>query len=170
MEQKDVFFRETQKFRFIILWIFLFGLSGFTLYGLIQQVFLGNPFGNNPASNTGVVFIFLIFGVGFPLFFYLLTLRTEVRKDAIYYMFTPLHIRWQKIFLYDIKQYEIKKYNPFWEYGGYGIRYSFQGKAYNVSGNIGIEFELNNGKRILIGTQDPEKFMKAINEARESVR
>lgn len=170
MEQKDIFFRETQKYRSIILWIFLVGLLGFSLYGLIQQVFLGIPFGNNPASDTGLVVVFLVFGIGFPLYFYFLSLRTEVRTDGIYYRFIPFHIRWLKISLYDIKHYDIKKYNPLWEYGGYGIRYSFKGKAYNVSGYIGIEFVLNNGKRVLIGTQEPDKFKKAIDEVREDSR
>jgi hypothetical protein len=34
-----------------------------------------------------------------------------------------------------------------------------------VSGDQGIQFETNDGKRILIGTQKPEEFLKAMREA-----
>jgi hypothetical protein len=37
-----------------------------------------------------------------------------------------------------------------------------KGKAYIISGNQGMQFELKNGKRILIGTQQIEAFWKAI--------
>jgi len=40
-----------------------------------------------------------------------------------------------------------------------------KGKAYNVSGNRGVQLELLNGGRILIGSQKPEELVKAINLA-----
>jgi hypothetical protein len=45
-----------------------------------------------------------------------------------------------------------------WEYGGWGIRYSWNGIAYNTKGNMGLQIVMNTGKRILIGTQKPEEL------------
>jgi hypothetical protein len=39
------------------------------------------------------------------------------------------------------------------EYGGWGIKYGKMGKAYNVSGNRGVQLEFTDGKRLLIGSQ-----------------
>ncbi len=170
MEENQVLFKEIQKFRSIVLWVFLLALAGFLLYGVVQQVMFDIPFGNNPASDIGLVTMFLVFGIGFSALFYFSKLTTEVRKDGVYYRFKPFHIRWNKIVLRDVKKYEIRKYRPLKEYGGYGIRYGLKGRAYNVSGVMGIQFELNNGKRILIGTQAADNFKEAIDKIREGVR
>jgi hypothetical protein len=54
---------------------------------------------------------------------------------------------------------EVRKYSPIKEYGGWGFRYGFKnGKAYNISGNMGLQLILKNGDRILIGTQKPEEL------------
>ena len=50
------------------------------------------------------------------------------------------------------------------EYGGWGIKGKRHKKAYTVSGNYGIQFLLKNGKMIMIGTQKPKGFAKAIKD------
>jgi TATA-box binding protein (TBP) (component of TFIID and TFIIIB) len=48
------------------------------------------------------------------------------------------------------------------------LRYSVNhGKAYNVSGNQGVQLFFTNGKKLLIGTQKPEEItaiLKQINQ------
>ena len=61
-----------------------------------------------------------------------------------------------------IRSYEAITYSPLREYGGWGIRYGWNGKAYNVSGNQGIQLELSEGRRVLIGTQNPPQFLAAL--------
>lgn len=56
----------------------------------------------------------------------------------------------------------VRSYNPIGEYGGWGIRggklwSKSKGKAINVSGDIGIQLELKNGDKLLIGTQKKEE-------------
>ncbi|SDL02555.1 hypothetical protein SAMN04487898_11451 [Pedobacter sp. ok626] len=65
-----------------------------------------------------------------------------------------------------IDKYYIRTYSPLGEYGGWGIRYSMsgQGMAYNVSGNKGLQLELNNGKKILIGTNNPTELEAALTK------
>jgi hypothetical protein len=53
--------------------------------------------------------------------------------------------------------------NP-WYYG-YGIRWTPHGPLYNVSGRHAIEILLRSGKKVRIGTDEPEALAAAINRA-----
>jgi len=53
--------------------------------------------------------------------------------------------------------------NP-WYYG-YGIRWTPHGPLYNVSGSHAIEILLVSGKKVRIGTDEPEALSNAINRA-----
>jgi hypothetical protein len=155
-------FSETQKFRQWWVWILVLLVAGVSWYGFVQQIVLKKPFGDNPAPDPVMIMIWVIFGLFFPLLFYSIKLVTEVRYDGLYVKFSPLQFHSKKIELGEIKHYEIRPYSALKEYGGYGIRFGKEGKAYNVYGNKGIQFELQNGERLLIGTQRPEEFMQAL--------
>jgi len=158
-------YREVQHFRQLWLWILLLSISLTTIWGMVQQLFLGKPFGNNPAPDTVLIVIVIIFGFGFPYAFYKMNLTTEVRSDGIYYRFFPFHLSFHKIRLEDLTKYEVRTYSALKDYGGWGIRYGWSGRAYNVSGNHGVQLEFSNGGRLLFGSQKPEEFAKAINLA-----
>ena len=64
-----------------------------------------------------------------------------------------------------IKSYEIRKYRPIREYGGWGIRFNRHGKAYTVKGTLGLQMELTNGEKILIGTENPDKLLMVLNKS-----
>ena len=49
------------------------------------------------------------------------------------------------------------------DYSGLGIRHGRKGKAYNVSGNRGVQLGLSNGKQLMIGTQRPEELAEALS-------
>ncbi|MFQ5842819.1 MAG: hypothetical protein ACE5I8_10320, partial [Thermodesulfobacteriota bacterium] len=68
----------------------------------------------------------------------------------------------QKITFEEITRCEVRTYNSIREFGGGGNWYRRGGKAYNVSGNRGVQLELANGKRLLIGSQRPEELAQAI--------
>ena len=70
-----------------------------------------------------------------------------------------------------IEKYEVRKYNAFREYGGYGIkgrkpgrRFRGKGYAYNISGNTGLQLYLKDGKKVLIGTQRGEAIKYAMDK------
>ncbi|NQX76517.1 MAG: hypothetical protein HRT75_02160 [Gilvibacter sp.] len=66
----------------------------------------------------------------------------------------------------EIESLYVREYSPIGEYGGWGYRLSFSkstGRAYNVSGNLGIQIELKNGKRVLVGTRKKEEAEAVIN-------
>ena len=159
------FYREIQHFRQLWLWILILSIAAVSLWGMIQQLFLGKPFGNNPAPDIALIIITVIFGFGFPYLFYKMNLTTEVRTDGIYYRFFPFHLSFHKINLEDLAKYEVRTYNPIRDYGGWGIRWGTKGKAYNVSGNRGVYLEFYDGKQLLIGSQKPEEFVEALDLA-----
>lgn len=61
-----------------------------------------------------------------------------------------------------IARWEARTYRPIREYGGWGVRFGPRGRAYNVSGDRGVELTLDNGKRVLIGSQRSEDLAAAI--------
>lgn len=155
-------FTEVQRFRQWWVWLLVLLVAGVSWYGFIQQIVLNKPFGNNPAPDPVMIMIWVIFGLFFPALFYSLKLVTEVRYDSLYVRFFPLQFHSHKISYGEIKNYEIRTYSALKEYGGYGIRYGTKGKAYNVYGNRGIQFEFLDGKRLLIGSQRPEELIQAL--------
>ena len=101
--------------------------------------------------NAASLILLVVFGaVGFLLFFG--ELRTEVRDDGLYARLFPL-TRQQFFAWPEIRSFEARTYRPILEYGGWGLRYGRNGKAYNVRGNRGVQLEFTTGKRLLIGSQ-----------------
>ena len=156
-------YRETQYFRQLWLWALVLFISLLSLYGVFQQLILGEPFGNNPAPDSMMVVLAIIFGLGLPLFMYMMNLTIEIRSDGLYFRFFPFHLSFHRIATEEIKGFEACTYSPIRDYGGWGIRYGRKGKAYNVSGNRGVQLELSKGKHLLVGSQKPEELVEALN-------
>jgi hypothetical protein len=104
--------------------------------------------------------LLILMGIGLPLLFYKMKLLTEVKEDGVYINFVPLSR--QVMRFEDIVTCEVRTYRPLREYGGWGVRYGRAGKAYNVSGNRGVQLKLSSGKGLLIGSQRPEELAQAI--------
>lgn len=84
-------------------------------------------------------------------------LYSRIDSTGVHYRMKPLHWKEQTIPWEEIDQIFVRKYSPIMEYGGWGIRFGRNGRAYNVKGNYGIQIVKKNGKRILLGTQQPEE-------------
>ena len=168
-DKTEIIFYEKQQFRQPWIWIIVtftcLYLTVWFGYGMIEQLYRGNPWGTNPMSDSALQIagpLFIIFGIVFFIFFYYLKLVTEVHPNGVYFRFSPLHRSVQKIPFESVRKYEVRTYHPIREYGGWGIRYGRGGKAYNVSGNKGVQFEFLDGKKILIGSQRAEEFAGAV--------
>jgi hypothetical protein len=174
MNQRDTFL-EVQTFRKTWVLALVLPISLFLVilfgYGMIKQLILGQPWGNRPLPDVALAIIGplgILFGLGLALLFYSAKLITEVREDGVYVRFFPL--THQKIPFEDIRYVEARTYSPIKEFGGWGIRYGKGGKAYNVSGNRGVQLELYDGKRFLIGSGRAEELARAIEEEMRRVR
>ena len=160
--------REVQRFRQIWLWLLILTAPAVFAYGTIQQLVLKKPFGNHPTSDIALVVLAVAFGLMLPLFFYLTNLTIEVKRDGIYIRFFPFQFSFKKIKLDDLQSYQAVTYSPLKDYGGWGIRYGIKGRAYNISGNRGVQLEFKNGKRLLVGSHNPEALVRAIDMLKRS--
>lgn len=157
----SVLFSETQRFdrKAWWLWIPLSGLLGVSLFGIWLQIFQNIPFGNHPTSDMGLI-LFLFFVILLIMLFALLRMDTKLDQNSLfirYFPFYKLHIP-----VKDIKHVEFIRYR----FIGYGIRtFTQYGTAYNVSGNIGCQISLEDGRRYLIGTQNKEAFEAALKRS-----
>lgn len=168
MRDSDVLFKEEQQFRQPWIWALIFVCVAPLWYFVIRLVLMSSPPPGRTPPKAVIFIMWLFLGVGLPVLFYYMKLITEVRKDALYVRFFPLHFKFIKVEYNDLETFNPRKYNPIMEYGGWGIRYGFKnGKAYNVSGNMGMQLVFKDGKKLLIGTQQPEKFNTALKSAAE---
>lgn len=159
---KDLY-HERQSFRQLWLWILLLFVAVTTIgifgFGIYRQLIEGRSFGNNPMSDTGLIvtaaLMILLNAALFGIFVFG-NLTTDIDRRGISYRFFPFQRKFRHIDLRDIEQWEIVKYSPIKEYGGWGIRYGRMDTAYNVSGNMGLRLILRNRKRFLFGTRRPE--------------
>jgi hypothetical protein len=165
-----VLFREEQQFR---QWWWIVLILGATIpamvmciYSLYQQVVRGIQVGNSPAPN-GMLIIVIIFLCIMLWGYFSLKLEVWIDQYGIHYRFFPLIFRNKLISKAEIERFEIRKYNSIIDYGGWGVRHGFGRKwqrAYNVSGNIGLQLYLTNGKKVLFGTQRSQAILYAMDE------
>ena len=120
-----------------------------------------------PFDDKGINSYYVLIGISIPLIFYFFELRTLVTSEGLSFQFFPFHFKKHLIKIEDIKKIKAMEYSPMKEYGGWGIRYGFKGKAYNISGNKGVKIHLSNGRNILFGSlkyKDLEKSLKKIKK------
>jgi hypothetical protein len=157
-----VTFREVQYMR-RVWWIMLLivGIAAMIWWGFFQQIIVGKSWGNNPGPDWMMWLLLIIFGIGFPLAFYWMRLIVEVLDDSVSIRYIPLTKF--TVPLSDIQTVEARTYSPIRDYGGWGIRRRSNRRAYNVSGNRGVELTLHDGRSIMIGSQKAEELALAIH-------
>jgi hypothetical protein len=160
-------FREVQGFRQWWLWVLLpataLGTIGLFGYGIYVQVIGGTPWGDRPMSDTGLIVTGVattVLMAGMAALVLSARLITEVHPDGLHIRFFPL--KWKAIPYGSIASYETRIYRPFRDYGGWGIRWSREGKAYIVGGKEGLQLLLNDGRKVLIGSRRPQELEAAI--------
>ncbi|MDR3235409.1 MAG: DUF6141 family protein [Prevotellaceae bacterium] len=168
-----VLFSETQRFEegwsLGILLILALGtcisVDILFIYGIIQQLVKGQPFGNRPMSDAGLVVVsvlMLIITVFVPLCMMFSKLTTQIKEDGVYVRGSIFNLVNEKYGWSLITKSYVRKYNPIGEYGGWGIRRGKSGEAYTVSGNMGLQLELTGGKKVLIGTRKAEEINEVL--------
>ncbi len=155
---KTSLFQETQKFNQLWIRIPLLCLMAMFIWGLYKQLVLGEPWGSRPATNGGLLLGSSIMA-GVTILFLTARLNTEIDETGVYYKFFPFHFKNHRIDWASVEKAFVREYSPLGEFGGWGIRFGFgQGRALNVSGNMGLQLHLKNGKKILIGTRKPDEL------------
>jgi hypothetical protein len=166
LQETDIIFREEQRFGLWLRWLVYLSM-GFS--AVITAFAMTRVPASEDSQANWEILLAVAVGIGVPIaiaaLFLFLKLETYVSRDGIYVRYFPFHIRFKRFAPEDLSEYYARQYKPLWEYGGWGIRYSLRnGKAYNTSGNQGIQLVFKDGKKLLIGSQKPEQLEAAIRE------
>lgn len=154
-------FKEIQSFNLLWLWVI-----GLTPVLIIISVFVIEITNGNAKSTVDYLGIAVTVLIATLTFLWLKVLRLETQIDAngisvnfIGLVFAKRIIKWN-----EVESTEIVKYNPLWDYGGWGVKFGFsKGWCYNVSGDIGLHVKLKSGKPLMIGTQKQDELRSFLN-------
>ncbi|MGM9507660.1 hypothetical protein ACS5NO_08030 [Larkinella sp. GY13] len=136
-------YKETQHFRQPWLWLLLLGSLALVIYRW-QPIHVGIMAG--------------IMGL-----FWFLRLETRIDPEGIAYRWFPFQSTYRVIKWSQIEQVTVRSYSALGEFGGWGIRFSWNGTAHTVSGNWGIDIKLKGKKRtLLVGTRHPDEIRQQI--------
>lgn len=161
----EIVFSETQRFKQWWLWVILIGINALLFFTFFRQVIGGQPVGERPMSNPEL-FIMMSLVMLITISFYFFRLETRISKEGIYVRFFPFHFSFRSYSWSEISKSYVRVYKPIPEYGGWGVRTGLfgKGKAFNVSGNKGLQLQFNDGRRLLIGTNEAVELTEALKK------
>lgn len=119
---------------------------------------------NDAGGILVISFVFVLFN-----FF---KLKTRIDEKGIYYQYLPFHFSYRFLPWNTISKCYVRNYNAIFEYGGWGLKFSFRkkrGKSFTVKGAVGLQLELMDGKKILIGTQKREEIQRTIDTYQDKI-
>lgn len=120
-----------------------------------------------PSPDGVLVVMLVIFGILLPWFLWTIHLRVGVFRQELVVVLWPIWRR--RVPLAEIESATPVTYHPIRDFLGWGLRWSpGKGWAMTVSGNRGVQLELRGGRRLLIGSNDPEPLAAAIESAAAS--
>ena len=147
-------FTENQQFRQRWIWYPLMIICIMTITMMIIGI------KTHPVThNTWIGFLFGLIGPFFVLLLlYKANLKTIIDSSGISYRFFPFQFKIHRHNWEDIEEVYIRKYKPILEFGGWGVRHSLiNGKAINVSGNIGLQIILKMEEKFFLEHKSHQK-------------
>lgn len=150
----------------VLLLIFTLGALFPLVNGFYWQIIKGQPWGDKPMSDAGiialVIAILLLSGfMGSIIVF--MKLHVIIDMQGVHYQFFPNERKWNTITKDAILYYEIGKKNIFIRYGYY--RYWFvRTKTMNVNGTVHLSLHLTNGRKVELGSRNPEGLQWAMKK------
>lgn len=160
--KNDILYSENQRFTQWWIYALTLGVFIFTSYAFIRQVVLNNPFIDNPISDKALVGSWIT-GLIVTLILLSIRLQTKIKSDGIYIRFFPFMLSYRHYAWDELSACYVRQYSPLGEFGGWGYRFGAGGKAYNISGNKGLQLVFTNKKRLLIGTQKPLEIESSLS-------
>ena len=153
-------FKEEQRFTQPLI-IVILTMSTLVTFGLVIHEYTKEDSNMKLVELVTVIGIFL--SAILPIFFF--KLITRIDEQGIHYHFFPFHRKQKSVLWSEIQTAYVRQYDAISEYGGWGLKGGFRrkkGKAINTKGGIGIQLELTNSKKLLIGTQKESDAKKAL--------
>ena len=162
---QKILYKETQSNPILIV---VFAVVSIFIGGLfLMQVITHRPIGNHPAP-TWLLFVFFIGSVIATVFFGRQKLKLLITEDEIHISFGLL-TRETTLRISDIKSIYIRKYDGLKEFLGWGIKYSSDTSCFTVSGDDGIQIDMNDGRRFLVGTHNVASVKPVIDNLQSRV-
>lgn len=124
-------------------------------------------FGEMLNDAGGILVILFVFAL-----FNFFKLKTRIDEKGVYYQYLPFHFSYRFLPWNTISKCYVRNYDAIFEYGGWGLKFSFRkkrGKSFTVKGNIGLQLLLTNGKLLLIGTQKKEEIQRTIDTYQDKI-
>ena len=87
------------------------------------------------------------------------TLTVVVDQDTVSCQFGPVGLIRKRLALADIRRAAAIRTSPLW---GWGLRLTPRGWLWNVWGLNAVEFEMTNGARFSVGTDQPQALLDAL--------
>ena len=145
-------FEEEQRLPHSVAMI-IYGILAITL----AIIYMTTP----PTPERNIALIALLPSFAFTaLLFQTAKMKTRVGDTGV--AIDTLYVVKRRIGFDEIESAEATEYRPLRDYGGWGLRISGKGKAYNMRGDRGVQLVLKNGGRVLIGSQRDQELEAAI--------
>jgi hypothetical protein len=168
MKPPEPTFREEQRFPHAVLMV-LFGAMAVYAIGYWIYLLWGRLSGGEPTSDVDAALIMVpvlaLATLGLAAQMWFARLETEACDDG-------LHVRFRGFFVCRAIPYGkiascgVQTYNPLTLLGTgrTTVLWSFgHGRIYRVRGNRGVQLELTDGEKLLIGSQQADELAAAIN-------
>lgn len=156
-----ILFREEQQFRQIWLWAIIILSTVPAL--IITSVTLPQDKKMSVGGMIAVISIVAVAALFNLAMLYFTKLETIISDAGVYYRWRPFRKKYTALDWKEITALTVKKY-PYLKYG-YHRRPGY-GKVNNVNGNMGVLFELTDGKRVYIGTQKLNSLQYTLEQIR----
>ncbi len=171
MKNTKAKYYEVQEMKGSWVWIVLLGLSVLSFSLMIAM----NISGKNSFDIKALIYL----GSGLSLLFIILAvifrnarLETTIDASGVSYRYPPFQNKIKNIPFEQITKWEVGKYNPVKEAGGFGSFKAGAPKeknpAYIVSGKTALFLHLGNGTRIILGTQRKDAIQYAMRKQLEN--
>lgn len=158
------YFQEVQRLRdnrWILLLIFGIALGAMLplIYGLYWQVVKGVQWGNEPMKDSElIVMTIFVFTALIIMVFVMMSLRLEVFIDdeGVHYRMVPVKGKWRIVTPSQISSYTFADRYKLFESGGIGHHRNIlkNTRSFRIFGGKHMTLTLNDGHRLLLGTQD----------------
>ena len=136
------------------------------IHGIYWQVVKGIPWGQKPMSDEGIIALtVVVFVIGCLVTWLLVSMKLHVIIDTegVHYRFFPDSSKWSTISKEEIIDFEVQRKNIFFRFGHHA-KWFTKAKTINVNGDFHLSLFLKNGKKIQLGSRNPEGLRWAMRK------
>lgn len=165
-------FEEKQKFTQWWLWLIVGSATLVVLVifleGVYKQLIVGEPWGEHPLSDDALITLSILAVTAMVLTliaFFNTVLEIVVDRGSIKYRYFPLIRQWKRIEREEIQNFEARTFYL----SGYGVKRDLRGnRSITIKGHRAVALTMQNGKTLMLGTQQPEEFLSALRKMKNS--